>query len=60
MSEPADDRPPVTIPQYQLDLLLAVATMYIEAFTDDELMTLPGKMLLQDVEEIVALYGKRY
>lgn len=55
-----DDRPPVTISQYEMDLLLAIATMYLEAFTGDELMTLPGKLLLQDVEDILAVYGKRY
>ncbi len=55
-----DDRPPVTLSQYHLDLLLAVATIYIEAFADDEMLTLPGKLLLQDVEDIVAVYGKRY
>jgi hypothetical protein len=60
MSEPEDSLPQVTIPQYHLDQLLAVATLYIEAFAEDEMMTLPGKMLLQEIEDIVALYGKRY
>ena len=55
-----DDRPPVTVPQYELDLLLAVATLYVDAFEPDEMLTLPGKLLLQDVEVILARYGRRY
>lgn len=55
-----DDRPPVTIPQYELDLLLAVATLYVDAFGPDEMMTLAGKLLLQDVEAILDTYGRRY
>lgn len=50
----------VTIPQYHLDVLLAVATLYIGAFQPDERFTLPGKMALQEVEDVVKTYGKRY
>ena len=43
-----------------LDVLRAVATLYLTSFTDDELMTLPEKMRLQDVEDVVHRYGRRY
>jgi hypothetical protein len=57
---PDDDRPPVTVPRYELDLLLAVATIYVDAFGPDEMLTLAGKLLLQDVEAILDRYGRRY
>ena len=50
----------VTIPQYELDQLLAVATMYVDAFAPDEMLTLPGKLALQEVESILGKYGRRY
>jgi hypothetical protein len=50
----------VTIPRWHLDHLLAAATVYIEAFDPEEMLTLPGKMALQEVEAIVEIYGKRY
>lgn len=43
-----------------LDRLLAVATVYVEAFQPDEMMTLPGKLALQEVEDVLEKYGKRY
>lgn len=50
----------VTIPRNDLDCLLAVATLYLTSFTDDEMMTLPEKLRLQDVEDVVHRYGRRY
>ena len=50
----------VTLPRYELDQLLAVATMYIDAFEPDEMMSLPAKLRLQEVEAIVERYGRRY
>jgi len=50
----------VTIPRYDFDHLLAVATLYAEAFGEDEMMTLPGKLRLQEVEAILERHGKRY
>lgn len=50
----------VAIPRYELDQLLAVATMYVDAFSPDEMMTLPEKLALQDVEAILERYGRRY
>ena len=50
----------VTLPRYELDQLLAVATMYVNAFEPDELMTLPAKLMFQDVEAILERYGRRY
>jgi hypothetical protein len=51
---------PVTVDRTELDCLLAVATLYVNAFTEDELMTLPEKMRLQEVEDVLAKHGKRY
>lgn len=56
----SDSVPPVAIPHRHLDLLLAVATLYVDAFGPDEMMTLAGKLLLQDVEAILDTYGRRY
>ena len=50
----------VSVPRGDLDCLLAVATLYLTSFTDDEMMTLPEKMRLQDVEDVVHRYGRRY
>ena len=49
-----------TIPRFDLDVLLAVATLYLTSFTDDEMMTLPEKLRLQDVEDVVHRHGRRY
>ncbi len=56
--EETDER--ADISQHDLETLLAVATLYIEAFDDDEMLTLFGKMRLQEVEKVVERYGKRY
>jgi hypothetical protein len=50
----------VTVPRRDLDCLLAVATLYVDSFTPDEMMTLPEKFALQDVEEVVERHGRRY
>ncbi len=50
----------VALERHELDLLLAVATMYVNAFEPDELMSLPAKLMLQDVEAILERYGRRY
>jgi hypothetical protein len=57
----ADDDPErVSVPRHELDRLLAVATMYVDAFEPDEMMTLPQKLALQDVEAILERHGRRY
>lgn len=48
------------ISREDLDHLLAVATLYVTAFSDDEKMTLPEKMRLQAVEEVLERHGRRY
>ncbi|MFF7949122.1 hypothetical protein [Streptomyces griseorubiginosus] len=50
-----DDRQ--AIDRSELDTLLGVARLYVDAFGEDEMMTLPEKLALQDVEAIVAKYG---
>jgi hypothetical protein len=40
--------------------LLAVATMYVDAFKEDETMTLPERMRLQEIEDILDRHGRRY
>ena len=57
MSETAER---ADISQADLDTLLAVATLYIGAFSEDEMMTLPEKLMLQQVEEVVERHGRRY
>jgi hypothetical protein len=47
--------------QHETEVLLAVATLYVDAFDDDnEMMTLPQRMSLQEVEDILDKHGKRY
>ena len=46
--------------RYDLDQLLAVGTMYLEAFSPSELLTLPGKLALQEVEAVIGRRGRRY
>ena len=43
-----------------LDVLLAVATLYLDLIPRDERMTLPELFRLQDVEDVVSRHGKRY
>jgi hypothetical protein len=50
----------VPLPRRDLDVLLAVATLYLASFTPDEMMTLPEKLSLQDVEDVVKRHGRRY
>lgn len=57
---PEDAGEMVTIPRHELDQLLAAATVYVDAFEPDEMMTLPGKLVLQEVEAVLEKYGKRY
>lgn len=37
-----------------MDVLLGVARLYVSAFKDDEAMTLPERLMLQRVQDIVA------
>lgn len=46
----------VTVTRYDLDTLLAVARLYLDAFTDEEPFTLPEALVYQDVEAAVAKY----
>jgi predicted metal-binding protein len=47
--------------QHETDVLLAVATLYVDAFDDEnEMMTLPERMSLQEVEKILDRHGRRY
>lgn len=50
----------VTVPAADWSALLAVATLYVSAFTDDEAMTLPERLRLQEVEDILGRHGRRY
>src|SRR5262245_42351331 len=50
----------VTDLRSDLNHLLAAATVYVEAFEPDEMMTLPGKLALQEVEAVLEKHGKRY
>ena len=46
----------VLLPRRDLDCLLAVATLYLDAIAAG----LPDKGRLQDVEEVVKRHGRRY
>ena len=59
MSPAEDPSPAADISQVDLDALLAVATLYIDAFAEDEMMALPEKLQLQYVEEVVERHGRR-
>jgi hypothetical protein len=39
--------------------LLAVATLYVNSF-NDVMMTLPERMRLQEIEDILDRHGRRY
>jgi len=43
-----------------LECLLAVATIYLDSFTDHDRMSLTEKLRYQQVEEVVQRRGKRY
>jgi hypothetical protein len=57
---PAEGSGPVTISGADFSALLAVATMYVNAFSEDEMMTLPEKLRLQEIEAILERHGRRY
>ena len=60
-AESVDPRPgEVSMPANDFEQLLAVATLYVESFKDDELMSLTEKLRLQGIEDILARHGKRY
>jgi hypothetical protein len=50
----------VAIDRAELDRLLAVATLYLNSFTDDDTMTIGEKFVHQDIEAVVEKYGRRY
>ena len=60
MLEAPDAADAVTVPRTDFDALLAVATLYVNAFTEDERMTLPERMRLQEVEDVLERHGRRY
>jgi hypothetical protein len=47
----------ITVERHELNTLLAVAQLYLDAFTEDEAMSLTEKFAFQDVEDVVAKYG---
>lgn len=48
------------ITEAEIETLLAVATLYVAAFNDDDEMTLTEQMRLQAVEDILNRHGRRY
>lgn len=48
---------PITVERHELDTLLAVAQIYLDAFAEDEAMSLTEKLAFQDVEGVVAKYS---
>ena len=48
------NRPPVLgLSPAETDALLAVARLYVDAFEEDEMMSLPQRMRLQEIEDIL-------
>jgi hypothetical protein len=50
----------VELPRVDLDNLLAVATLYVNSFTDDDRLSLVERLRLQEVEQILDRLGRRY
>lgn len=48
----------VTVRRSDLDALLAVATLCLEAFRDEEPVTAAGRKALERVREVAARYGR--
>jgi hypothetical protein len=44
----------------EIEALLAVATLYVDAFKPDEKMSWAEKLRLQHIEEILDRHGRRY
>lgn len=59
-SSPGTDPQPVSIPPYDLDVLLAVATVYVDEFRPGDFMSLGERIALHEVEDILTRYGRRY
>ena len=51
---------PLTLTDAEIGQLLAVATMYVDAFKDDDAMSLPELARLQEIEDILDRHGRRY
>jgi hypothetical protein len=54
------DKERVSVSQADLGQLLAVATLYVASFADDEAMTLPERLRFQEIQDIVTKYGERF
>lgn len=46
------------ITEAEIEALLAVATLYVDAFKEDEMMSLPEKLRLQEIEDILKRHGR--
>jgi hypothetical protein len=53
-----NNKPALT--ETEIEALLAVATLYVDSFKQDELMTLPERMRLQEIEDLLDRHGRRY
>jgi len=52
--------PTVAVSESDFGQLLAVATLYVDAFKDDEMMSLTERLRLQEIEDILDRHGRRY
>lgn len=57
---PGNPDDPSNFTAAEIGHLLAVATLYVDAFKDDETMSLTEKMRLQEIEGIIERHGRRY
>lgn len=50
----------VSLTEAEIGALLALATLYVDSFKDDETMSFTGRMRLQEIEDILDRHGRRY
>lgn len=55
-----DNQSAVSLTSTEIEALLAVATLYVDSFAEDEAMSLPELQRLQEIEDILARHGRRY
>lgn len=58
MSAETEDQ--ITVPGHEFGQLLAVATLYLDAFSDDEQMTYAEAKRHGEIVAIIEKYGRRY
>jgi hypothetical protein len=50
----------VRLPRRDLDVLLAATAAYLSSLDEGVLVSIPGELTYQDVEDVVKRHGRRY